>query len=333
VLSSKGLLRIALPSDGELYEPALAFLKSCGLKVSRPNQRRYTGTMPDVPGTSVLFQRTADITSKVEDGSAELGIVGLDRYYEFRRDSSEAVVVMDDLGFGYAELVLAVPDEWVDVTTMADLADVAAELQERGAPLRVATKYPRLVERFLHDQDVHAFTLVRSSGTLEAAPAMGAADVIGDISATGTTLRENNLRKIDGGTVIVSQACLIANKELLRRSAENQERSRLLLERVEARLRADRCCSVHAVVHGDPGERAVARLSESQEALGVEVLESRAMADHAREVHVIMDRKHVQIVVDVLRRGGAAGVSVSDATYVFGRECQAYRRLLGYLEG
>ncbi|MCH9018061.1 MAG: ATP phosphoribosyltransferase, partial [Chloroflexi bacterium] len=78
----QGLLRIALPSDGELYESTLSFMRACGLPVSRPNSRRYTGSVPAIPGVEVLFQRTADVTQKVEEGSAELGVTGLDRVLE-----------------------------------------------------------------------------------------------------------------------------------------------------------------------------------------------------------------------------------------------------------
>ena len=96
----KGSLRLLLPSDGDLYQPTLDFLRGCGLPVRRPNARRYTATVPAIPGVEVLFQRTADITSKVEDGSAELGITGLDRLLEYREDDRRAAVLVDNLGFG-----------------------------------------------------------------------------------------------------------------------------------------------------------------------------------------------------------------------------------------
>lgn len=232
------MLRIALPSDGALREDTLTFLQACGLGVKQASQRSLTGVLRGLPDNVVLFQRTADITSILEQGSAELGVIGLDRYLEFRRDGTDTFVVMDNLGFGRCDLVLAVPDEWVDVTSIADLADVALEFLDKGHTIRVATKYPRLVERFLLANDVLTFAIVHASGALEAAPSIGYADIIADITDSGATLRENGLRRLDGGTVMTSQAGLIANRALLRNAPALVETTRLLVERFEARLHA-----------------------------------------------------------------------------------------------
>src|SRR3990170_2949932 len=93
------VLRLALPSKGEMEEPTLRFLEGCGLGVERPNSRQYTATIPNLPGVAVLFQRTADIVAKVEEGSADLGITGLDTVYESRRDQGDALVIVEDLGY------------------------------------------------------------------------------------------------------------------------------------------------------------------------------------------------------------------------------------------
>ena len=115
-------IRIVLPSDGDLYEPSLAFLQRLRHPLDRPSTRRYTADIPALPSASVLFQRTSDITQKVEEGSAELGITGLDRYMEYRREGGAVIDIIEDLGFGHCELVLAVPDTWLDVASMDDLA-------------------------------------------------------------------------------------------------------------------------------------------------------------------------------------------------------------------
>ena len=187
-------LRLLLPSDGDLHQPTLDFMRDCGLPVRRPNARRYTATVPALPGVEVLFQRTADITSKVEEGSADLGVTGMDRLLEYREDDRRAAVLVDNLGYGRCDLVLAVPDVWLDVTSLADLADLALEFRQEGKQLRIATKYPRLLSEFLHDRGINYFTLAPASGTLEAAPLAGYADLIADLTATGTTLRENRLK-------------------------------------------------------------------------------------------------------------------------------------------
>ena len=229
-------LRLIVPSDGSLHEDSLTFLQSCGLDVLRSNARQYTAEVPSLPGVQVLFQRAADIPSKVDEGSADLGIVGLDRFHESHREGSAALVVVEDLAFGGANLVIAVPEAWVDVTAMADLADLSVEFRQSGRELRVATKYASLVGRFLHRHGVYYFTLVQSSGALEAAPAIGFADIICDISATGATLRANGLKTLEDGTVFSSQACFIASRETLGADADRLGLARVILERVETRL-------------------------------------------------------------------------------------------------
>ena len=108
------MLRLALPSKGEMEEPTLLFLDSCGLGVERPNTRLYTATIPSQPELAVIFQRAADIPAKVEEGSAELGITGLDTVEEFRGEGGEMVVLFPDLGFSRCDLVVAVPEVWID---------------------------------------------------------------------------------------------------------------------------------------------------------------------------------------------------------------------------
>ena len=208
---------VAIQSDGAVYHTSLKFLDCSGLKVSRQNCRRYTATIPFMSGVSVLFQRGADITGKVEDGSADLGILGHDRFLEIRREDGPAASIIENLGFGSCLLAIGVPDSWIDVSSVADLADVSGEFRAKGETIRIATKFPRLVERFLLKNGVSHFSLVESSGTLEVAPEMGFADIIVDITATGTTMRENQLKLIHGGTVIESEACLIGNTESLLR--------------------------------------------------------------------------------------------------------------------
>ena len=107
-------------------------MASCGLRVSRASTRRYTATVPALPGVGVLFQRQSDITSEIDGESADVGIVGLDRYRESRREGGDTLLILDDLGFGAASLLLAVPDAWVDVTNVYDLADLALEFKNRA---------------------------------------------------------------------------------------------------------------------------------------------------------------------------------------------------------
>ena len=178
-------LRLSIPSSGALAKPALDLLRACGLGVLRTNSRTYTAEIPALPGVAVSFQRGSDITQKIDEGSADLGIVGKDRFLESRRVDGETRVIIE-LGFGRSQLVLGVPDAWVDVTSIADISELSMEFRAEGSDLKIATKYPRLVERHLLASGVNYFSLVQSSGTLEVAPAMGFADIIADITESGT---------------------------------------------------------------------------------------------------------------------------------------------------
>ena len=326
-----GNLRLAISSDGALYEPTQAFLRACGIGVSRSNPRRYTANIPALNGVSVLFQRGADITPKVEDGSADLGIVGLDRYLEMRSESGDTNVVIDDLDFGRCKLVLGVPDSWVDVASLADLADVAMEFRQRGRDIRVVTKYPRLVERFLLRNGINMFSLVASSGTLEAAVAMGFADIIADVSESGVTMRENRLKQISGGAIIKSSACLIGNRRLLRDDASKLERAKTLVDLMEAYLQSQNYYSVTANMRGEAPEELARRLLDHAEIAGLRgpTISKVYSRDGAGwyAVTVIIQKDNLANAVNRLRQAGSASVTVSHPNYVFNSVCEAHARL------
>jgi ATP phosphoribosyltransferase len=246
------MLRLALPSKGELEDPTLGFMRSCGLPVVRSSARRYTAGLGSLPEVAVLFQRAADIPAKVEDGTVDLGITGLDIVAESRHEDGATIVILEDLGYGRCELVVAVPEAWVDVVHMMDLAELAVDMRERGRELRVATKYPRLTQRFLLENGVGYFDLVTSSGAMEVAPAIGFADVIADLTSTGETLRENGLRPVGDGTILRSQACLIANRHSLGQNLPWLKLCKQMLEMMEARLRAGEYYSISSNIRGTP---------------------------------------------------------------------------------
>lgn len=326
-----GNLRLAISSDGALYEPTQAFLRACGIGVSRSNPRRYTANIPALNGVSVLFQRGADITPKVEDGSADLGIVGLDRYLEMRSESGDTNVVIDDLDFGRCKLVLGVPDSWVDVASLADLADVAMEFRQQGRDIRIVTKYPRLVERFLLRNGINMFSLASSSGTLEAAVAMGFADIIADVSESGVTMRENRLKQISGGAIIDSNACLIGNRRLLRADAAKLERAKTLVDLMEAYLQSQNYYSVTANMRGEAPEELARRLLDHAEISGLRgpTISKVYSRDGAGwyAVTVIIQKDNLANAVNRLRQAGSASVTVSHPNYVFNSVCEAHARL------
>ena len=324
-------LRVILPSDGDLHQPTLDFMRACGLSVRRPSSRGYTGDIPAVPGVDVLFQRTADITQKVEEGNAELGVTGLDRYLEYRHDNNGVAALIEDLRYGRCEFVLAVPNSWVDVTSMADLADLALEFRQQGKQLRIATKYPVLLRNYLFERGINYFTFVAASGTLEAAPAAGYADLIADLTATGTTLRENRLKTLEEGTVLVSQACLIGNTNLLRQSSKNLELARSLMEVMEAHLRAEPFYRITANVKGGSAEEVSGTVLARPELAGLRGPTVGRVYNVEEEdwygVSLLIKKSQLLEAVDHLRKCGAVDIAASQVDYLFDQHSYAYRQL------
>ena len=325
------LLNLAVPSDGALHDPSLTFLRSCGIGVLRTNMRRYTAAIPSLPEASVLFQRTSDITQKVEEGSAEIGIVGLDRFMEMRSEDGDTGIVIENLGFGHCELIVGVPDSWVDVVSVADLADLAMEFREEGRDLRIATKYPRMVSRYLLNGGVNHFSLVQSSGPLEVAPAMGFADVIADISSSGTTMRENRLKPLSGGAILASQACLIANRRLLREDGDKLRVAGTLVELMEAHLQSRDFYSVTANMRGETAEEVASCILEHSDISGLKgPTVSRVYTwggEPTFSVTVIVEKERLLPAIEQLREVGGSSVTVSQPNYVFRSECGAHSRL------
>jgi ATP phosphoribosyltransferase len=327
-------LRFAIPSKGPMYDGSAAFLESCGLRISRTNPRRYTATIRALPNTEVLLHRPADIVEKVADGEIELGISGMDLVQEQRGDRDDLLVIYDDLGFGRAELVIAVPETWIDVTSWADLADLALELHGQGRPLRIATKYPALIRRFCYSQGLNHFRLIDSQGATEAAPGLGYADIIADITETGTTLRENQL-KILGGPILRSQACLIANRQCLAHNPDARAAVKTVLELVEARQRARSYLQVTANVPGQSVEEVGRRIAARPDLAGLQgptiaPLWSSSANDTQSwfMVTVVVPQERMLALVEHLRALGGSGMAVVQVQYVFEAHSEAFAQVL-----
>ncbi len=245
-MTPQSTLRLSLPSKGRLMDDSLDFLAECGLSVQKLNPRQYQAKMPALPELTVLFQRPSDIVVSVRQGSVDFGITGIDVLEEKRGDNGEIIVLHDELGYGGCALMLAVPEAWTDVTDIPSLKKYAASLNR---PLRVATKFPVLTERFLNAQNI-PHTLIAAEGTLETAPTIGYADIISDLVSSGQTLQDNRLRALRDGVVQASQAALIANRKALQTNPQALEMARRLLEYIEAHMRAKENLLVIANMRG-----------------------------------------------------------------------------------
>lgn len=326
-------LRIALASKGTYQEESARFLSSAGLNVWRPNPRQYVGRIPTVPGSEVLFQRPEDIVHKVADGSVDLGITGYDLVAEHGYDEPNIHVTILDLGFRRCELVLAIPDYWLDIQTIDDLAELSIAFKRDGRDLRVATKFPNLTTEFLYRHGVNYFSLVGATGAIEAAPALGYADVVVDLSQTGVTLRDNHLRIVDGGTLLKAQACLIASRSTVGNSPERLRMARTFIEYCEAKRAARRYRVVTANVPGDSEDEVARHVISNLELAGERgptIAPVYAKSDTARRwfaVTVIVSESHLLDAVDHLRNVGSTGITVSTPDYMFAAESESFAKL------
>ncbi len=208
-------LTIAVPSKGRLKDDALARLAEAGYPVLPPvDPRSYRATVDGHRDIEVLFLSASEIARELGAGTINAGITGEDLVRETLADSETRLDLACRLGFGHADVVVAVPQAWYDVTTMADLGDVAASFRaDHGRRMRIATKYWRLTSRhFSERHGIQLYRIIESLGATEGAPAAGQADLIVDITSTGSTLTANQLKVLDDGVILASQACLFVPK-------------------------------------------------------------------------------------------------------------------------
>jgi ATP phosphoribosyltransferase len=205
-------ITIALPSKGRMKDDASAIFEKAGLKiVAVGNERSYRGRVEGLDDVEIAFLSASEISREIGAGSIDFGVTGEDLIREGLSEADARVEFCARLGFGHADVVVAVPEIWLDVDTMADLGDVAADFRARhGRRLAIATKYWRLTQQFFSSQHgIQLYRIVESLGATEGAPASGSADIIVDITSTGSTLKANHLKILSDGIMLRSQACLV----------------------------------------------------------------------------------------------------------------------------
>ena len=207
-------LIIGIPSKGRLKENTLEVFEAAGLKVNfSGDARNYRGHIDSHAQVEVAFLSASEIAGELALGNIHLGVTGEDLVRENISHCDEKITLVAALGFGHADVVVGVPEAWIDVDTMADLDDVAAEFRLRhGRRLRIATKYWRLTQGFFAQHGIAVYRIIESLGATEGAPAAGQADIIVDITSTGSTLKANQLKVLEDGIVLKSQANLVASK-------------------------------------------------------------------------------------------------------------------------
>ncbi len=320
-------LIIAIPSKGRLQDNANAFFARAGLEVTRPGgARNYRGRIKGLDGVEIAFLSASEIARELGQGSVHLGVTGEDVLREAVGDAESRVAIVTPLGFGFADVVVAVPQAWIDVRTMADLDDVAGDFRSgHGRRLKVATKYINLTRAFFAGHGITDYRIVESLGATEGAPATGAADLIVDITTTGATLAANGLKVLSDGVMLRSQANLVAARGA-EWDDEHRKCLRIVLDRVAAEAKARAVREIRGVV-SDPVR--VGR--EARERYGCEmpfgtVGGAATLVLHCR-VEAIYD------CVAYLRSRGAETVTVKRLDYVFESDNPLYGALAEKIGG
>ena len=315
-------LIIAVPAKGRLQENAEGFFARAGLTLVKPRGARdYRGTVAGLDEIEVAYLSAAEIAGQLAQGSVHLGVTGEDLVREMIPRADDKVVLLDGLGFGFANVVVAVPQAWIDVRSMADLDDVATAFRlKRDRRMRVATKYINLTRGFFARHGVIDYRIVESSGATEGAPAAGTAELIVDITTTGTTLAANALKIIDDGTILRSQANLVAARGA-DWSTLARETVRLVLDRLVAHTRARAFREVRTRFKGLDE----ALLATMKQRFGVVAPYGGPTSSGMMTLHCPPAEVHA--LATFLREHGAETVVVAQLDYVFARDNPLYEKL------
>ena len=318
-------LVLALPSKGRLQENANAFFARAGTPVVQGRGARdYRGSLAGMPGVEVAFLSASEIVQQLASGAAHLGITGEDLIRESlpEADARDHVELLAPLGFGHADVVVAVPQGWIDVRTMDDLEDVAHAFRaRRGTRMRVATKFTNLTRRYFAGHGVTDYRIVESLGATEGAPAAGNAELIVDITTTGATLAANGLKILDDGTMLKSQANLVASLRAVWTPAQRAV-ARALFARISAQEEAGRLREVRAFV----GAASDYSLGEAMSSFS-----ARAPFGPARDGVLTLHcpKANTAHVATWLISHGAQSVTVGQLDYVFCANNALFERLSG----
>ena len=211
----KNLITIGLPSKGRLKENSINFLNKNNLELTtNGGDRNYFAEVKNFPNIKIIYLHAKEIIQRIGDGTLDVGISGLDLLNESAANLKQKIEIKKKLDFGLANVVIAVPDDWIDVQTLADLEEVSFDFRDKkNTRLRVATKYPNLTNTFLVSKGITQYKIVPSLGATETYPFIGSSEIITDITSTGKTLKDNNLRILKDGLILKSQACLFYSKK------------------------------------------------------------------------------------------------------------------------
>ncbi|KAK1563651.1 hypothetical protein Q3G72_030652 [Acer saccharum] len=327
-VSERTEIRLGLPSKGRMASDTLDLLKDCQLSVRQVNPRQYVAQIPQISNLEVWFQRPKDIVRKLLSSDLDLGIVGFDTLSEYGQGNEDLIIVHNALEYGDCHLSLAIPKYGIfeNINSLRELAQMPQWTAEK--PLRVATGFSYLGPKFMKDNGLKHVVFSTADGALEAAPAMGIADAILDLVSSGTTLRENNLKEIEGGIVLESQAVLVASRKSLMQRKGVLDTTHEILERLEAHLRAMGQFMVTANMRGSNAEEVAERILNQTSLSGLQgptispvfcKRDGKVTVDYYAIV-ICVPKKALYKSVQQLRAIGGSGVLISPLTYIFDEE-------------
>ena len=316
-------LIFAVPSKGRLQENTESFFGRAGLRLVKPRGARdYRGAIADLPGVEIAYLSAAEIADALAQGTVHLGITGEDLLRESISDVTQRVVMIEGLNFGFANVVVAVPQAWIDVRSMADIDDVATAFRLRhDRKMRVATKYVNLTRDFFSAQGIVDYRIVESSGATEGAPAAGSAELIVDITTTGTTLAANGLKIVEDGVILRSQANLVAARGANWHESV-RETARRILDRIAAQARARAYREVRTRFPGCDEKM----LAEARARFGVVAPFGGPTSSGMLTLHCPPGATYD--LASFMRERGAQSITVAEIEYVFAADNPLYTRLI-----
>jgi len=210
------LIKIGLPSKGRLKDESLKIFKKKNLSI-KDAKRNYLSEIKNFRLNKVIFSHAREIVERLADNSLDIGISGYDLLKESLPGIQKNIQVFSRLNFGFADLIVAVPNAWIDVQTIADLEEISFEFKDKNiGKLRVATKYPNLTNDFLLSKGLTQYKIINSLGSTEIYPFTDQSEIITDITSSGATLKANNLRVLKDGNILKSSACILVSKKSLK---------------------------------------------------------------------------------------------------------------------
>lgn len=318
-------LILAIPSKGRLQEQVTHYLADAGLPMKQvAGARDYRASIAGQPGIDVKLMSSAEIAAALGSGEVHLGITGEDLIRESASDTDAAITLLQPLGLGFADVVVAVPRSWIDVATMADLDDVCTAFHARHhRRLKVATKYLTLTRAFFAAHGIADYRIVESLGATEGAPSAGLAEAIVDITTTGSTLAANDLKVLEDGIILKSQAQLAASQK-----ARWDKAALHAAERFTARVAARELARGSYLLRVS-----LARGAEKILALLCKEAGCTVISRNGGETQILCPRERLSDAIGLLRaKGVESAIGAEAADYVFAEANPPMQRLRAALK-